>query len=101
MRVRPSSRVSAIRMANIRTGRRGPTTEPTQLGLQEAVASPRSRGHKPPAGQVAEWLKAHAWNACIGASLSRVRIPLCPPDVSTAIALIAASEDLATLANMA
>src|SRR5690606_679489 len=30
-------------------------------------------------GQVAEWLKAHAWNACIGETLSRVRIPLCPP----------------------
>ncbi len=24
-------------------------------------------------------MKAHAWNACIGESLSRVRIPLCPP----------------------
>ena len=30
-------------------------------------------------GQVAEWLKAHAWNACIRESVSRVRIPLCPP----------------------
>ncbi len=30
-------------------------------------------------GQVAEWLKAHAWNACIRATVSRVRIPLCPP----------------------
>jgi hypothetical protein len=28
---------------------------------------------------VAEWLKAHAWNACIGESLSRDRIPLSPP----------------------
>ncbi len=28
---------------------------------------------------MAEWLKAHAWNACIGESLSRVRIPLSPP----------------------
>ncbi len=35
--------------------------------------------HKPRAGQVAEWLKAHAWKACLGASLTRVRIPLCPP----------------------
>src|SRR5690606_29105233 len=32
-------------------------------------------------GQVAEWLKAHAWNACIGATLSRVRLPLCPPHI--------------------
>ena len=30
-------------------------------------------------GQVAERLKAHAWNACIPARVSRVRIPLCPP----------------------
>jgi hypothetical protein len=30
-------------------------------------------------GQVAEWLKAHAWKVCNGESRSRVRIPLCPP----------------------
>ncbi len=30
-------------------------------------------------GQVAEWLKAHAWNACRRGTVSRVRIPLCPP----------------------
>ena len=30
-------------------------------------------------GQVAEWSKAHAWNACRRATVSRVRIPLCPP----------------------
>jgi hypothetical protein len=29
---------------------------------------------------MAEWLKAHAWKACIGETLSRVRIPLSPPD---------------------
>ena len=28
---------------------------------------------------MAERLKAHAWNACIGESLSWVRIPLSPP----------------------
>ena len=32
-------------------------------------------------GQVAEWLKAHAWNACIRETVSRVRIPLCPPSL--------------------
>src|SRR5438067_1616138 len=26
-----------------------------------------------------EWLKAHAWRACIRATVSRVRIPLPPP----------------------
>src|SRR5690606_3047631 len=30
-------------------------------------------------GEVAEWLKAHAWNACIRETVSRVRIPLSPP----------------------
>ena len=30
-------------------------------------------------GEMAEWFKAHAWNACIGATLSWVRIPLSPP----------------------
>ena len=29
-------------------------------------------------GEMAEWLKAHAWKACIGETLSRVRIPLPP-----------------------
>ena len=32
-------------------------------------------------GQVAEWLKAHAWKVCIRESVSRVRIPLCPPSI--------------------
>ena len=30
-------------------------------------------------GEVAEWLKAHAWKVCNGESRSRVRIPPCPP----------------------
>ena len=30
-------------------------------------------------GQVAEWLKAHAWKVCIRETVSRVRIPPCPP----------------------
>lgn len=45
------------------------------------IAAPsRAAGLSPrPWGEVAEWLKAHAWNACIGETLSRVRIPLSPP----------------------
>ena len=31
-------------------------------------------------GEMAEWFKAHAWNACIGETLSWVRIPLSPPN---------------------
>ena len=30
---------------------------------------------------MAEWLKAHAWKACLGEILTRVRIPPCPPDI--------------------
>lgn len=30
---------------------------------------------------MAEWLKAHAWKVCIRESVSRVRIPLCPPAI--------------------
>ena len=33
-------------------------------------------------GEMAEWLKAHAWKVCKGATLSRVRIPLSPPFLS-------------------
>ena len=33
------------------------------------------------AGEVAEWLKAHAWKVCIRETVSRVRIPLSPPAV--------------------
>src|SRR3954468_22122050 len=34
---------------------------------------------RPPNGEMAEWLKAHAWKACLGETLTRVRIPLSPP----------------------
>jgi hypothetical protein len=34
-------------------------------------------------GGVAEWLKAHAWKACMRATVSRVRIPLPPPIILT------------------
>ena len=29
---------------------------------------------------MAEWFKAHAWKACIGETLSWVRIPFSPPN---------------------
>jgi hypothetical protein len=28
---------------------------------------------------VAEWSKAHAWKVCRRVTVSRVRIPVCPP----------------------
>ena len=30
-------------------------------------------------GEMGEWLKAHAWKACVGETLPWVRIPLSPP----------------------
>lgn len=30
-------------------------------------------------GEMSEWLKEHAWKACVGATLPGVRIPLSPP----------------------
>ncbi len=35
-------------------------------------------------GEVAEWLKAHAWKACRRGTVSRVRIPLSPPLLNSA-----------------
>src|SRR4029450_38682 len=32
-----------------------------------------------PRGEMTEWLKAHAWKACLGETLTWVRIPLSPP----------------------
>ena len=37
------------------------------------------RARTPKKGQVAEWFKAHAWNACVRESVPWVRIPPCPP----------------------
>jgi hypothetical protein len=43
-------------------------------------ASVKSRSFHPiHAGEMAEWLKAHAWKACLGETLTWVRIPLSPP----------------------
>src|SRR6185503_20328264 len=45
------------------------------LGLEKG----RACGHDMGTGQVAEWLKALAWKACIRETVSWVRIPPCPP----------------------
>src|SRR4029079_4342341 len=44
-----------------------------------ALEKGAARGHDICTGQVAEWLKALAWNACIRETVSWVRIPPCPP----------------------
>src|ERR1035438_1667544 len=36
-------------------------------------------------GEMAEWLKAHAWKACLGETLTWVRIPLSPPALALKI----------------
>src|SRR5262245_52167740 len=40
---------------------------------------------RPRSGGVAEWLKAHAWKACLRETVTWVRIPLPPPDCSDAV----------------
>ena len=41
---------------------------------------------------MAEWLKAHAWKACIGETLSRVRIPVSPPFLLRLLSMMATLE---------
>ncbi len=38
-----------------------------------------------PSGEMAEWLKAHAWKACVRETVPWVRIPLSPPEVHVTI----------------
>ena len=45
----------------------------------EQQASVSRSFHPIQAGEMAEWLKAHAWKACLGETLTWVRIPLSPP----------------------
>ena len=49
-------------------------------GAEAQVMRPARLSHRESwCGGVAEWLKAHAWKACIRETVSRVRIPLSPP----------------------
>src|SRR5436305_10676120 len=54
---------------------------------------PCKRHHAPsregPRGEMAEWLKAHAWKACVRETVPWVRIPLSPPAWSRACCLSA------------
>ncbi|CAH1653837.1 hypothetical protein CHELA40_10852 [Chelatococcus asaccharovorans] len=57
-----------------------------RAGDRQGVSGARSAVTlSPRRGEVAEWLKAHAWNACIRATVSRVRIPLSPPDIYVSV----------------
>src|SRR5277367_6541261 len=41
--------------------------------------SPRAPSREGRSGEMAEWLKAHAWKACVRETVPWVRIPLSPP----------------------
>ena len=60
----------------MRFDKSSPFSETSRRFLQSHRTQPPVRSID---GQVAEWLKAHAWKVCIRESVSRVRIPLCPP----------------------
>jgi hypothetical protein len=50
--------------------------------VQFAISTRRSHLKN---GEVSEWLKEHAWKACVGVTLPRVRIPPSPPGLSKAL----------------
>ena len=54
-----------------------PVRRPKYAALH--LKKPRRDRQKDAHGEVAEWLKAHAWKACIRETVSRVQIPLSPP----------------------
>src|SRR5215469_14822151 len=63
-----------------RTNRDGGQIDASKQGLLRRLAARGGAVYsRETEGQVAEWLKAHAWKVCNGESRSRVRIPLCPP----------------------
>src|SRR5262249_3644019 len=49
---------------------------------------------------MAEWLKAHAWKACLGETLTWVRIPLSPPDSKGLRAAAISLQSLALLSTV-
>ena len=66
----------------IRTNRiesNGLRRRPQHHRIKEADLVRRSAVAPNSAGEMAEWLKAHAWKACLGETLTWVRIPLSPP----------------------
>src|SRR6185295_7119117 len=61
--------------------RTAPSVGAGLYAIQCALAlCPRPLYSVPRTGGMAEWLKAHAWKACIRATVSWVRIPLPPPE---------------------
>ncbi len=79
--------IGALRLGKIeKKGRMNRRDLPASGRLSECavapdfgLAHPRPHLLKTPHGQVAEWSKAHAWKVCRRETVSRVRIPVCPP----------------------
>ena len=52
----------------------------TEYNLQACASNSfQERAKATVLGEMSEWLKEHAWKACVGVTLPRVRIPLSPP----------------------
>ena len=71
--------LSAPKVGTVRPRRQGWLVAPPSLVYLPAF---------PCWGEVAEWSIAHAWKACLGESLTRVRIPLSPPSSPLRTALV-------------
>ncbi len=57
----------------------GPAPDRPQSPQDKPLQNHPSEVMRGARGEVAEWLKAHAWKVCIRETVSRVRIPLSPP----------------------
>ena len=77
--VRPCRAESHLGFSSASSGRdEGGLRGACYSGTRRPAGAARSAFHE--CGEMAEWLKAHAWKACIGETLSRVRIPVSPPE---------------------
>src|SRR5262245_64026536 len=96
VQIRPHRDVSRTRQRTyrLRRERRGQRALGQLSGFVCADARDRARGagfslklaglyypRRNSSGGMAEWLKAHAWKACIRETVSWVRIPLPPPAI--------------------
>ena len=81
------ARPSRCARANLSPARDRPKTSHQFNGLDNSAAlrlaalakRPAPRHERAP-GEMAEWLKAHAWKACVRETVPWVRIPLSPPE---------------------
>src|SRR4051812_46483922 len=51
----------------------------TRAAARRSLAKPAEALQDRASGEMAEWLKAHAWKACVRETVPWVRIPLSPP----------------------